>query len=115
MSKCKRGLLVLAVLLSLAGCAGWFPPYSPTPWWTIRETAFVNLKPGVTTKEEVRKLIGIPVSEMHFPRQNEDVLEYRYLDGTTIVMVAYLHFSPSGVYKFSFHMLDPAFNSASMM
>jgi outer membrane protein assembly factor BamE (lipoprotein component of BamABCDE complex) len=109
MSKCKRVMLVLASLLSLAGCAGYFPPYSPTPWWTIRETAFTNLKPGVTTKEEVRKLVGIPLSEMHFPRQNEDVWEYRYLEGTTIIMIAYVHFGPDGVYKFLFHMLDPAF------
>jgi hypothetical protein len=114
MSKWKRGFLVLAVLFSLAGCAGYHPAYSPTPWWTIRETAFTNLKPGATTKEEARKLVGIPLSEMHFPRQNEDVWEYRYLEGTTIIMIAYVHFGPNGVYKFTFHMLDPAFNSGTM-
>jgi hypothetical protein len=101
-----------AVLLSLAACSGYAPMsgYSPTPYWTIHTPAFSNLKPGVTTKAEARKQVGIPLTEMTFARQSEDVWEYRYIDGTTIVMLAYLHFDPRGVFKYAEHRLDPAYH-----
>lgn len=97
---------ILAVLPLLAACAG----YAPTPYWTIKESAILNLKPGVTTIAEVRSQIGVPLSEESFARRQEQVLEYRYLEGTTIVMLAFLHFDSKGVYKYSFRMLDPAFH-----
>ena len=88
----KSNLLTAAVVLFLTACAGFSPSsYNPTPWWTIHEPAFDALKPGTTTKEDVRKQIGVPMTESHFPRLNEDVWEYRYLEGTTIVMLAYVH------------------------
>ena len=113
MSKWKRSWLVMAGLFFLTACAA--TAYSPTPWWTIKEANFASLKPGVTTKAEVRQLIGVPLSEINFPRQNEEAWEYRYLQGTTTVMLAYVHFGPTGVYKFSFHELDPAFHGAGFM
>jgi hypothetical protein len=102
-----------AATLCLAACAGFAPTsgYHPTPYWTIHTPAFVGLKSGASTKAEVRKQVGVPMSEMNFPRQNEDVWEYRYLDGTTIVMLAYVHFDPNGVFKYYEQFLDPAFSS----
>lgn len=101
MIKPMRAWLIMAALLSLSACTS----YAPTPWWTIRETAFKDLKPGVTTREDVRKQVGVPLSEMYFPRQEEDVWEYRYLEGTTVAMIAYVYFDSKGVYKHTFHMV----------
>lgn len=98
-----RAWPAMATLLALAACA----TYAPTPFWTIREAAFRDLKPGVSTREDVRKQIGVPLSEMHFPRQDEDVWEYRYLEGATVTMTAYLYFDSQGVYKNIFHLYVP--------
>ena len=108
MTSSKPWWFALAASLLLASCA---TGYSPTPYWTIREASFGDLKPGVTTKEEVRKLIGTPLIESHFPRQGDEVWDYRYLQGTTIVMMAYVYFDSKGVFKYSRHMRDPAFYS----
>jgi outer membrane protein assembly factor BamE (lipoprotein component of BamABCDE complex) len=105
MNTWKRSFSASAILVALAACAG----YSPTPYWSLHTPAFDNLKPGVTTQAEVRKQIGAPLTETTFQRKNEVVWEYRYLDGTTIVMLAYLHFDPNGVFKYAEHMLDPAY------
>jgi hypothetical protein len=96
----------LGALLALTACTG----YNPTPYWTIHETSFVGLQPGVSTKDDVRRQVGEPRMESHFPRQNEDVWEYRYIEGTTRVMLAYVHFDPKGTLKFSEHYLDPSFH-----
>ncbi len=108
----KRNCSASAVLLSLAACAGYAPTsgYSPTPYWTIHTPAFANLKPGVTTKAEVRKQVGVPLTETTFPRQGDEVWEYRYIDGTTIVMLAYVHFDSHGVFRYAEQRLDPAFH-----
>jgi hypothetical protein len=98
--------LILAVFL-LGACAA---AYQPTPYWKIHEIAFLPLVPGATTKDDVRKQVGVPLLEMHFSRLNEDVWQYRYLEGTATVMLAFLSFDPNGVYKSAFHMLDPAFS-----
>lgn len=112
--KWKRSGLVMAGLFLLAACAGTITAYSPTDWWTIKEANFAGLKPGVTTKAEVRQLIGAPLLEINFPRQNEEVWEYRYLQGAATVMLGYVHFGPDGVYKRTFHELDPAFRGGYM-
>jgi len=106
MNAWKRSLSAGAVLLAVAACTS----YHPTPYWTIHTPAFANLKPGVTTQAEVRQQVGIPLTELALPNKNEEVWEYRYLDGTTIVMLAYLHFDPNGVFKYAEHFLDPAFH-----
>ena len=108
----RRGIWMIAAVLALAGCA---TGYNPTPSWQIRETAFAGLKPGTTTKADVLRIVGVPLNEEHFPRQNEDVWEYRYIEGTTLMMLAYVHFNSNGVFTFSEHMLDPAFNGGDLM
>jgi outer membrane protein assembly factor BamE (lipoprotein component of BamABCDE complex) len=104
---CATALLVL-----MAGCAT--TGYAPTPFWSIREAAFKELKPGTTTKEDVRRQIGIPLTESHFPRQNEDVWEYRYLEGATIRMLADVYFDANGIYRGTTQRLDPAFNGGGL-
>jgi outer membrane protein assembly factor BamE (lipoprotein component of BamABCDE complex) len=110
MNKCK--LLTAGAAIFLAACAG---SYNPTLYTSIHDGAFASLKPGVSTKEDVRKQIGVPLTESHFPRLNEDVWEYRYLEGTTVVMLAYVHFDPNGVLKSYEQRLDPAFHGSDMM
>jgi len=101
----KLGLVGLALLLPLTACA---TGYAPTPYWEIHETTFQGLNPGQTTKEQVRRQVGVPLTESHFPRQNEDVWEYRYLEGPTIRMLAYVYFDSNGRYKYLTQQLDPA-------
>jgi outer membrane protein assembly factor BamE (lipoprotein component of BamABCDE complex) len=110
MNKCK--LLTAGAAVFLAACAG---SYNPTLYTSIHDSAFASLKPGTTTKEDVRKQIGVPLTESHFPRLNEDVWEYRYIEGTTVVMLAYVHFDPNGVLTSYEQRLDPAFHGADMM
>jgi len=106
-----RKLPIVVAALLLTACAGFSPSsYHPTPWWSIHAPAFDGLKPGASTKEDVRKQIGNPLTESHFPLSNDDVWEYRYLEGTTIVMLAYVHFDPNGVLKSYEQRLDPAFH-----
>jgi len=107
MSESKRVLCAaVAALAMLSGCTS----YRPTPYYQIRETAFVGLVPGVTTKDQVLERVGVPLIELYFWRLNEEVWEYRYLDGTVTVMLAWLSFDPNGVYKSAFHQLDPAYS-----
>ena len=111
----KDSFLVSAVLLSLTACAGYAPGTVPTPYWSIHTPAFDNLKPGVTTKADVRRQVGIPLTEMTFQRQKDEVWEYRYLDGSTIVMLAYVHFDPNGSFKYLEQRLDPAYHGGHDM
>lgn len=101
MNRAMRSLA--AAVLFLSACAG----YSPAPYWTLKQETFATLKPGVTTKEDVRKLIGAPITESHFPRQGEDVWEYRCMDGQTVTLV-YVYFDLGGRFKHYTHMPDPA-------
>ncbi len=102
---------VFTVLVILSGCAGYSPSagYSPTPYWMVKETAFNNLKSGATTKDDVLREVGVPLLKSFFPRQAEEVWDYRYLQGTATFMLAYVYFDSKGTYKFSSHMLDPAY------
>jgi len=81
----------------------------------VKETAFNNLKPGVTTKDDVLREVGLPLLKSYFPRQGEEVWDYRYLQGTATFMLAYVHFDSKGTYKYASHMLDPAYYSGPHM
>jgi hypothetical protein len=107
-----RNLLAVGAAALLAACAGMSPSAeTPTLYTSIHSQAFDSLKPGTTTKEDVRKQIGIPLTESHFSRSNEDVWEYRYIEGTSLVMLAYVHFDAgTGVLKSYDQRLDPAFH-----
>ena len=35
-----------------------------------------KIRPGVTTAQEVRQLLGVPANVMHFPSQGYDAMQY---------------------------------------
>jgi hypothetical protein len=104
-----RGLrsIALAAALVLSACA---TGVQPTPYWEIRDSAFGELKAGTSTREDARTLIGIPLTQAYFPRQAEEVWEYRYLEGAALRMLAHVYFDASGRYKYTAQMLDPAYH-----
>jgi outer membrane protein assembly factor BamE (lipoprotein component of BamABCDE complex) len=108
--QCARQLVVGAALASLTACA---PGYHPTPYWQLRETAFHHFQPGVTTRQDVLNQIGQPLSTMEFARQREEVWDYRYLEGSTRVMLAHVHFDENGVFKYLEQILDPAYQGTN--
>ena len=109
MSRGMHLLLPLAVALLLSACA---TGYAPTPFWQIQESVFAGLKPGITSKDDVLKQVGIPELQSTFPNLNVDVWDYRYLQGRTVRMIAYVYFDPNGLFKYSTHEFDPAYYNA---
>jgi len=106
MSARLRLLLLSLIAATLLGACA--TGYHPTPYWMMQESQFSALVPGKATKDQVMKDIGVPLMQSFFPRQNEEVWEYRYLDGSATRMLAYVYFTPEGVYKYSYRILDPA-------
>ena len=81
--------------------------YSTTPYWLVKEEGFTKLIPGTSKKSDVLRELGVPLLKSKFPRQGEEVWEYRYLEGTATLMLAHVYFDPNGTYKYSSHRLDP--------
>lgn len=100
----KRASTVAVSLCLLAGCAA---DPSIKPWWTLTETDLRQLQPGKTTAAEVRTALGKPGLTMTFPRQAEEVWDYRYLNGA-MFMLAWVYFDSRGVYKYYSAQPDPA-------
>lgn len=46
----------------------------------LEAETFARLRPGVTTREEVRRLLGTPTRQTVFDRRGETVWDYRYHD-----------------------------------
>jgi hypothetical protein len=112
--KFPRVVCALATTLCLAACASSAP--KPTPYWTIRETAFTGMQPGKSTKEDASRDIGVPILINHFPRKNEDAWDYRYLDGNVTVMRAFLYFdAQSGVLKRAEYFMDDSYLGNTQM
>lgn len=101
----RRLSIIVVSLLLLGGCA---TDATLKPWWTLREANFVQLQAGKMTKADVRTALGRPLSEVVFPRQQEEVWDYRYPDGTK-VMLAWVYFDARGMYKYHVVQPDPAF------
>jgi outer membrane protein assembly factor BamE (lipoprotein component of BamABCDE complex) len=99
--------LVLAVSVLLGACAT--AAYSPTPYWQVPEAALDALKPGVTTKHDVLRNVGEPMLRSYYPRQNQEVWDYNYLEGSAIRMAASVYFDGNGLYLYSYRILDPAY------
>ena len=100
----KLIMVCTVVLLLVSGCA---TDPAVRSWWTIAELDFRGLKPGVTTQAEVLKLMGAPVNKSSFQRQGEEVWDYRYLNGT-MMMIAWVYFDRQGRYKHFVGQPDPA-------
>ena len=101
-----RVATVAVWLCLLAGCAG---DPAVKPWWTIREADFRQFQPGKATKADVRMALGTANLEMTFPRQGEEVWDYRYPDGA-MRMLAWVYFDSQGVYKYYTSQPDPAYH-----
>ncbi len=109
MNRLLKGVSTGVVSLCLlAGCA--VDP-AVKPWWTLRETDLRQFQPGKTTKAEVSTALGRPLLEMTFPRQGEEVWDYRFADGARI-MLAWVYFDGRGVFKHYTAQLDPAYLNA---
>jgi outer membrane protein assembly factor BamE (lipoprotein component of BamABCDE complex) len=80
----------------LAGCA---PYHQGRDWWTLDSRTFASIQPGTTTRSDVERDLGRPLLAMNFPRQQEQVWDYRYLNGT-FTYVAELHFDEQGRTKY---------------
>ncbi len=107
MNNWVKGFLPVALVL-LAGCA--VDP-SVKAWWTLTEANFQALQPAKATKADVRAALGKPLAEMSFTGLGEDVWEYRFLNGT-MMMMASVHFDSRGdAYKYYVSEPDPAFYS----
>jgi len=106
-TKSVRFSLLVVLLLLLSACA---TGLAPTPYWEVKESSLSGLKAEVTTKDEVLKQVGTPSFTAVFPNQGVEVWDYRYLEGTTIRMIAYVHFDLKGVYKYTSHAIDPVFH-----
>lgn len=100
--------VVLALLL--AGCA---TDPAVKSYWTLTETSFAPIKPGVTDKSAVRNLVGKAIAETTFLRQGEEIWDYRYLDGTR-VYIAEVHFDLNGKTKYTTYYLDPAYHATHL-
>jgi outer membrane protein assembly factor BamE (lipoprotein component of BamABCDE complex) len=87
-----------AVLASalLAGCAA---HRQVRDWWTLSEQSFSGIRPGATDKADVERQVGAPVMVTSFPRQDEEVWDYRYLNGTR-EYAAEVHFDAQGKAKY---------------
>jgi outer membrane protein assembly factor BamE (lipoprotein component of BamABCDE complex) len=80
----------------LAGCATHQQGQS---WWTLHGQDFAAITPGTTTKQDVERLVGTPLLAMTFRNLDEDVWDYRYLEGTRLY-VAEVHFDMQGRTKY---------------
>jgi outer membrane protein assembly factor BamE (lipoprotein component of BamABCDE complex) len=99
-----RSIWIAVSLLALDGCA---IDHAGKQWWALQETSFRQLQPGKTTKADVRTLFGSPINAVAFPRQGEEVWDYRFLNGS-IIMLAWVYFDRDGVYKYYTAQPDPA-------
>lgn len=84
----RKTLYALGAAALLAGCASY---QQGRPYYTLRGSDFAPLAGAPTTKADVERLFGRPLTAMVFARQGEEVWDYRFLNGT-FVYIAEIHF-----------------------
>jgi hypothetical protein len=94
------GLIVVAVMTG--GCAS--QQAGKRSWWTLNEQTFAPIVPG-STKAEVERLAGKPLTTMVFANLGEEVWDYRFLGGTR-PFIAEVHFDMQGRTKYYTTYLD---------
>jgi outer membrane protein assembly factor BamE (lipoprotein component of BamABCDE complex) len=90
-------MVALAGVALLGGCA---THQQGRSWWTLSEQNFAAIQPGTTGKEDVERLVGTPLLATVFPRLQEEVWDYRFLNGT-MTYGAEVHFDTSGRTKYT--------------
>jgi len=96
-----KSVLFCAVLAAgiLVACAS---PEGFRPKWTLKQSDFNPITPQ-TTKQDVERRLGKPLVATRFPRLQEEVWDYRYMDGVQ-TSVAEIHFDEQGRAKYTtFH------------
>src|SRR3954449_12242890 len=93
-------ILVLAALSGAALVGGCATHQQSRSWWTLSEQNFAAIQPGATGKEDVERLVGTPLLATVFPRQQEEVWDYRFLNGTR-EYGAEVHFDMQGRAKYT--------------
>lgn len=64
----------------------------------LNAETFASIRPGKTTRKEVRRLLGAPARELNFELKNEQVWDYRYFDAVSTYDYAFsVSFNPQGV------------------
>lgn len=94
------------MLLAIGGCGGM---EGVRGYWTLQQSDFLQLKPGMT-KPDIERMIGKPVALQTFARLSEEVWSYQWLD-TQIRMWANLHFDLGGKLKYYHLIYDHAYYS----
>jgi outer membrane protein assembly factor BamE (lipoprotein component of BamABCDE complex) len=94
----KRLSLLCSVVAAaaLAACAA---QEGVRPKWTLHEGDFTSITPQKTSKQDVERLVGKPLTTMVFPRLGEEVWDYRYMNGVD-TYVAEVHFDMQGQTKY---------------
>ncbi len=92
----KRYALICAAAAVLAACA---TQQGVRPKWTLHESDFAPITPQ-TTKEQVELRVGRPLVTTVFARLEEEVWDYRYMDGVQ-TYVAEIHFDMQGRTKYT--------------
>ena len=84
----------LSAAMLVGGCAH----QQERPWHTLGEKDFAGITAS-TTKSDVQRLVGRPLYMMTFRNLNEEVWDYRFLNGTFPYM-AEVHFDQNGRTKY---------------
>ncbi|MBI2319294.1 MAG: outer membrane protein assembly factor BamE [Betaproteobacteria bacterium] len=93
MIRAFRFFIAMAALAALVGCAA---DTGIRGFWTLRDTDFRKLKPGMN-KANVVALVGRPQAAVTFARLGEEVWDYSYLD-YQVHMRAYVYFDTKGLF-----------------
>jgi outer membrane protein assembly factor BamE (lipoprotein component of BamABCDE complex) len=99
----KKLMLAAVLTLALSACAS---QAGRMDWWTLGPKSFEQATPGVS-KADVERLVGKPIVITAFDRVGEEVWDYRYADGS-VVMIAEIHFNRDGKVKYYTQYPDPA-------
>ncbi len=94
-----KGFSLLYVVASAAALAGCAMQEGVRPKWTLQASDFAPITPR-TTKQEVERLVGRPFVTAVFARLEEEVWDYRYMDGVK-TYVAEIHFDMQGRTKYA--------------
>jgi len=94
MFRLLRLFTAIAALSALVGCAA---NTGIRPFWTLHDTDFRQLKPGMN-KTQVVAMVGRPPAAVTYPNLAEEVWDYSYLD-YQVRMRAYVVFDTRGVFK----------------
>ncbi len=75
----------------------------------LQEETFSAIKPGITTVDEVRFLLGPPSRVVKFPRMGRESLEYPWRGRNGVELLFVVQYSPDGIVREAQSIDDPEF------